>query len=178
MHKVPLPSCLPCSSSPLVFSPPVSGRRMGPASFLPPCPPSATLAAACSLLTPAAAAADAASAEINPPRVCPEQPGLLEPGLGWLTLPDRRESQPSAFPALPHSHQPKEGDGRLGLGAKELRCLMMRFRLLGLSPTGACIYVCAWKSRLGAICESVFQCAQVRLHVCVCTNTESHCVFV
>lgn len=68
---------------------------MGPASFLPPCPPSATLAVARSLLAPAAAAAaaDAASAETNPQRVCPEKPGLLEQGLCWLTLPDGREGE-------------------------------------------------------------------------------------
>lgn len=101
---------------------------MGPASFLLSCPPSATLAAARSLLAPAAAAADAASAETNPQRVCPEKPGLLEQGLGWLTLPDGRErsepagrgreqglSQPLTFPALP-----TEGGRRLGLEACSL----------------------------------------------------------
>lgn len=65
------PAQLPCLliQPPWLLSPPVSGRRTGPASFLPPCPPSATLAAARSLLAPAAAAAAAtASAETSPLR--------------------------------------------------------------------------------------------------------------
>lgn len=96
VHKAPCPAASLAHPAPLVLSPPVSGRRTGPASFLPPCPPSATLASTLSLLAPAAAAADAASAETNPPRVCPEQSGLPEPGLGWLADSARQEgaSQP------------------------------------------------------------------------------------
>ena len=118
--RSPCPAAPLTHPAPLVLSPPVSGRRTGPASFLPPCPPSATLAAARSLLAPAAAAAAAAaSAETNPPRVCPEQPGLLEPGLGWLTLPDGRERArrpregPRAEPApsLPSPSPPSPAKG-------------------------------------------------------------------
>lgn len=139
--RCPCPAALLAHPAPLVLSPPASGRRMGPASFLPPCPPSATLAAARSLLAPAAAASAAAvpSAETNPPRVCPEQPGLPEPGwAAWLCqmggsepASTGREQGLSQAPNLPSPSPPspaKGGRQDAGVGVRGLECLAVRLR--------------------------------------------------
>lgn len=92
-------------------------------------------------------------------------------GLGWLTLPDRRErasrwregtrAKPaSTFPVLPHPHQTRMRGGRLGLGARGcwVCCLIC-------ASVHLCVQGRAWGGLIG---ESVFVSACTGDAVCVC----------
>lgn len=99
-------------------------------------------------------------------RVCPEQPGLPELGLGWLTLPDRKErasrrregTRAEPAPNLPSPSPPspakkgRPGDWGCGPGAGVSVCGLLAGSLRG------CVHACVckrWGACGGDWCESV-----------------------
>lgn len=141
------------------------------------CPPSATLAAR-SLLAPCCCCCCCYSISRDQPaeRVCPEQPGLLELGLGWLTCQTGRsepagrgreqglsQPQPSQSFTLTSQKTGRPGDWGCRPGAGVSVC---ELQIAGsLRGWRACLRVQAWQGDVGGDwCESMFaQCAQAML---------------
>lgn len=163
-HRVPLPSCIACSSSPLGFVSPSEWAQNRP-SFLP-----AALPAVChvgSRLHPSrpcccccccgggggisrdqpaeslprtARAAGAGAGLADSAR----QEGASQPAEGG----NKGRASPPAFPVLLHPHQPREGVRSLGWGARGLEGPCVSFRELGLSG-GEHAYFCTQRRACG-----------------------------